>query len=133
MTSLVSPWPVKVLGIMHHHHQWQNEPPEGRIMWSKSFDERYGDEEDMAANAMFNDPEEIHRLRLHLKKDPSFETSSIWPYLVEWCSTCPLSRTVRLVLPPEQREVVIKEEMEEEESVENCKVEEGPMATVQDI
>ena len=40
---------------------------------------------------------------------------------------------VRLVLPPEQREVVIKEEMEEEESVENCKVEEGPMATVQDI
>ena len=27
-------------------------------MWNKSFDERYGDEEDMAANAMFNDPEE---------------------------------------------------------------------------
>ena len=129
MTSLVSPWPVKVLGIMHHHHQWQKEPPEGKLMWSKSFDERYGDEEDMAANAMFNDPEEIHRLRLHLKKDPSFETSSIWPYLVEWCSNCPLSRTVRLVLPPEQREVVIKEEMEEEESVDDCKVEE---ATVQD-
>ena len=113
---------------MHHHHQWQKEPPEGKLMWSKSFDERYGDEEDMAANAMFNDPEEMHRLRLHLKKDPAFETSSSWPHLVEWCSTCPSSRTVRLVLPPEQREVVIKEEMEEGEE----EVEEGPMATVQD-
>ena len=117
---------------MGHHHKWQREPPEGKLQWAKSWDERYGDEEDMAANAMFNDPEEIHCLRLHLKKDPSFETSSSWPHLVEWCSTCPSSRTVRLVLPPEQSELVIKEEMEEEESVDDCKVEEGPKATVQD-
>ena len=50
----MSPWLVKVLGTLLHHHQWQSEP----LMWNKSFDERYGDEEDMAANAMFNDPEE---------------------------------------------------------------------------
>ena len=101
-------------------------------MWNKSFDERYGDEEDMAANAMFNDPEEVHRLRLHLKKDPAFETSSSWPHLVEWCSTCPSSRTVRLVLPPEQSELVIKEEEENEDSVDDCKVEESARARVQD-
>ena len=37
-----------------------------------------------------------------------------------------------MVLPPEQSELVIKEEMEEEESMNDCKVEEGPKATVQD-
>ena len=123
---------MKVLGTMLHRHQWQSEPPEGKLMWNKSFDERYGDEEDMAANAMFNDPEEVHRLRLHLKKDPAFETSSSWPHLVEWCSTCPSSRTVRLVLPPEQSELVIKEEEENEDSVDDCKVEESAKARVQD-
>ena len=91
---------------MGHHHKWQSEPPEGKLQWSKSWDERYGDEEDMAANAMFNCPEEIQRLRQLLKKDPTSETSSNWPHLVEWCSTCTSSRLVRLVLPEEKAEVV---------------------------
>ena len=53
---------------MGHQHCWQSEPPEGKLSWNKSFDQRYGDEEDLAANAMFNSPEEIQRLRLLLKK-----------------------------------------------------------------
>ena len=99
---------------MGHHHQWQSEPPGGKLEWSKSWDERYGDEEDMASNAMFNSPEEIQRLRQLLKKDPSFETSSNWPHLVEWCTSCTSTRTVRLVLPKEEVEMV-----EEETEAEN--------------
>ena len=65
----------------------------------------------MASNAMFSSPEEIQRLSLLLKKDPSLETSSSWPHLVEWCSLCTSTRAVKLVLPMEEKEVV--EEVEE--------------------
>ena len=37
---------------MGHQHHWQSEPPQGRLSWKKSWDEQYGDEEDMADNAM---------------------------------------------------------------------------------
>ena len=97
------------INAMGHHHQWQSEPPGGKLEWSKSWDERYGDEEDMASNAMFNCPEEIQQLRQLLKKDPSYETSSSWPHLVEWCSSCTSTRTVRFVLPKEEAEVVEEE------------------------
>ena len=96
---------------MGHQHQWKSEPPEGKLFWNKTFDERYGDEEDMASNAMFSSPEEIQRLSLLLKKDPSLETSSSWPHLVEWCSSCTSTRAVKLVLPIEEKEVL--EEVEE--------------------
>ena len=67
----------------------------------------------MASNAMYNSPEEIQQLRLKLKKDPSFEESSDWPHLVEWCSSCKSTRMVRLVLPGEGSEVVqVQEEQE---------------------
>ena len=95
---------------MVHHHQWQSEPPEGKLYWSKSFDQRYGDEEDMASNAMLTSQEEIQRLRLLLREDPDFEFSSSWPSLVEWCSTCSATSMVRLVLPEEEIEAVVKEE-----------------------
>ena len=110
---------------MPHQHHWQSEPPEGKFTWSKSWDERYGDEEDVAANAMYTSPEEITRLRLELKKDPDYATSSNWPSLVEWCSSCTSTRLVRLVLPEEEHEVkeaVIKEEVQEETKV-ACNVE----------
>ena len=68
---------------------------------------------------MFSSPEEIQHLRLLVKKDPAFETSSSWPNLVVWCSTCTSTRTVRLVLP--QDEVESPEE-EEEITVADCKV-----------
>ena len=61
---------------MPHHHLWHSEPPEGKFTWSKSWDERYGDEEDMAANAMLTSPEETIRLRMELKKDPDYASSS---------------------------------------------------------
>ena len=96
---------------MGHQHCWQSEPPEGKLSWNKSFDQRYGDEEDLAANAMFNSPDEIQRLRLLLKKDPSLETSSSWPYLVEWCVTCTSTRAVKLKLPVEERESVEEKEI----------------------
>ena len=99
---------------MTHHHQWQSHPPEGKLSLSKSWDENYGDEEDMAANDMFNSPEEIQRLRGLLEKDPGFENSSSWPHLVQWCSSCKETRAVRLVLPKEE----IKPVGEEEETLE---------------
>ena len=56
---------------------------------------------------MLTSPEEIHRLRHMLKKDPTFQTSSSWPNLVEWCSSCTSTRLVRLALPKEE---VVEEE-----------------------
>ena len=106
-----------------HHHQWQSEPPEGKLFWNKSFDERYGDEEDMASNAMFNSPDEIQRLQLLLRKDPDFANSSSWPSLVEWCSTCTSTRMVSLVLPTEECEV-LEPVVEEEETEADCRVDE---------
>ena len=107
---------------MGHQHHWQSEPPQGRLSWKKSWDEQYGDEEDMASNAMYNSPEEIQRLRLMLKKDPSFGESSDWPHMVEWCSSCTSTRMVRLVLPGEGSEVV--QVQEEKEAVAEAKVNE---------
>ena len=92
---------------MGHQHHWCDEPPDGRIYFNKTFDERYGDDEDMASNSMLTSPEEIHRLRHMLKKDPTFQTSSSWPNLVEWCSSCTSTRLVRLALPKEE---VVEEE-----------------------
>ena len=106
---------------MVHHHQWQSEPPEGKLYWSKSFDQRYGDEEDMASNAMLTSQEEIQRLRLLLREDPEFEFSSSWPSLVEWCSTCSATSTVRLVLPEEEIEVVKEEKAVTEHKVDEEK------------
>ena len=124
------------VSAMPHHHQWQSEPPEGKLMWNKSFDERYGDEEDMAANAMFNSPEEIQRLRLLTRQNPDFAASSSWPSLVEWCSSCTSTRMVRLVLPIEEIEV-FEPVVKEEETLADCKVdkekESCSEATAQDV
>ena len=113
-------------GTMDHRHQWQSEPPEGKLSWTKSWDENYGDEEDMAANAMYSSPEEIQSLRDLLRKDPGFKNSSSWPHLIEWCSTCKATRAVRLVMPEEDtvmEEEVVVEEVEVEEVVVDVKEE----------
>ena len=113
---------------MGHQHCWQSEPPEGKLSWSKSFDQRYRDEEDLAANAVFNSPEEIQRLRLLLKKDPSLETSSSWPHLVEWCVTCTSTRAVKLQLPVEEKEPVVDTKFEEEKNP-SCKMSDASTQT----
>ena len=73
---------------MGHQHHWRDKPPEGRLFFNKTFDERYGDEEDMAHNSHWTSPEELQRLRVLVEKDPGYETSSNWPMLVEWCTSC---------------------------------------------
>ena len=88
-----------------HHHEWQSKPPDGKLEWSKTWDERYWDEEELAANFMFSIPEEISRLKNLLKQDPGFENSSSWPHLTEWCSTCTATRSMKLVLPEEEAKV----------------------------
>ena len=93
-----------------HHHVWQSKPPDGKVELSKSWDERYWDEEEMAANFMFTSPEEVNQLRRLLKEDPGFESSSSWPHLTEWCSTCKSTRSVRLVLPEEETKIAMEEE-----------------------
>ena len=40
--------------VMDHRHQRQCEPTEGKLL---PWDERYGDEEDVVANVMFQSPE----------------------------------------------------------------------------
>ena len=105
-----------------HQHQWCNEPPEGKLYFSKTFDQRYGDEEDMATNAYLTSPEEIQRLKCLVEKDPHFVNSSSWPKLTEWCSSCTRTRLVKLELPREE-EKVFKEEMITEVATEGIKEE----------
>ena len=93
---------------MGHQHHWCDEPPDGRLYFNKTFDERYGDEEDMATNAYLTSPEELQRLRCLLAKDPNFEHSPNWPKLTEWCPSCTKTRLVRVVLPAEEK--VLEEE-----------------------
>ena len=119
---------------MGHQHHWRDKPPEGRLFFNKTFDERYGDEEDMAHNSHWTSPEELQRLRVLVQKDPGYETSSNWPMLVEWCTSCSITRLVRLVLPAVESEVLearVNEEVEETD----CNVEEEKAsceATAQD-
>ena len=108
---------------MGHQHHWRDKPPEGRLFFNKTFDERYGDEEDMAHNSHWTSPEELQRLQVLVEKDPGYETSSDWPMLVEWCTSCSITRLVRLVLPAVESEVLearVNEEVEETD----CNVEE---------
>ena len=105
-----------------HQHQWCNEPPEGKLYFSKTFDQRYGDEEDMATNAYLTSPEEIQRLKCLVEKNPHFVNSSSWPKLTEWCSSCTRTRLVKLELPREE-EKVFKEEMITEVATEGIKEE----------
>ena len=97
---------------MGHHHEWQDRPPDGKIDLSKSWDEKYWDEEELAANFMYSSPEEISRLKNLLLNDPDFLTSTSWPYLTEWCSSCKSTRSVRLALPEEETETALEEEEE---------------------
>ena len=96
---------------MGHQHHWCDEPPDGRLYFNKTFDERYGDEEDMATNAYLTSPEELQRLRCLLAKDPNFEHSPNWPKLTEWCSSCTKTRLVRVVLPAEEEKVLEEEKI----------------------
>ena len=82
---------------MVHDHNWVNEPP---LDFNRSYDERYGDEEDEASNCFWAGPDGVQHLQSMLEKDPTFETSPNWPQLVEWCSTCTARRFVRVALPP---------------------------------
>ena len=60
----------------------------------------------MAYNLGWSSPEEHQRLRLLLAEDPDFENSSDWPMVVEWCSSCTITREVKLVLPDEDGKVL---------------------------
>ena len=102
----MSPWPSNAMG---HQHQWQTEPPERRLYFNKTFDQRYADEEDLATNSMLTSPEEIQHLRCMLEKDPDYKNSPRWPKLTEWCSSCTMTRLVDLVLFTEEEKVVKNE------------------------
>ena len=106
---------------MSHFHHWRSEPPEGDLELNKSSEEKCADKEDMAYNSGWKSHEELQRLRLLLEEDPDFENSPNWPMVVEWCSTCSMSRVVKLVLPPD-KEMLEAEVMEEEEIVADFKV-----------
>ena len=121
----MSPWPSKA---MRHQHQWQTEPPEGHLYFNKTFDQRYGDEEDLATNSMLTSPGEIQHLRCMLETDPDYKNSPSWPKLTEWCSSCTKTRLVDLVLPTEEEKVVKNEiliKIKEEKIDEAVKEEKG--------
>ena len=108
-------WGQGTQQAMVHDHNWLNEPP---FDFNKSYDERYGDEEDEASNCFWASPDGVQHLQSLLEKDPTFETSPNWPQLVEWCSTCTARRFVRVALPPaaltsEDIEVDVKQEQQE--------------------
>ena len=103
---------------MGHQHVWLKEAPDGRTS-----DDKYGDMRDMAHNSFWTSTEELQRLQLLLEEDPEYETSSEWPGIVEWCTSCADTRVVKLVLP---EEIQVPEPGEVEESTAaNSKVDES--------
>ena len=107
---------------MGHQHIWQKEPPDDR-----TGDERYGDMRDMAHNSFWFSKEELQRLRLLLKEDPDFDNSTDWPIVIEWCSSCAISREVKLVLPEEIE--VLEPPVEVEEGTTDTKVDEKKVSS----
>ena len=109
---------------MSHQHAWQKEPPDGI---PRTGDERYGDTRDMAHNSFWFSREELQRLRLLWKEDPDFDNSTDWPIVIEWCSSCAISREVKLVLPEEIE--VLEPPVEVEEGTTDTKVDEKKVSS----
>ena len=87
-------------------------------------DERYEDTRDMAHNSFWFSREELQRLRLLLKEDPDFNNSTDWLIVMEWCSSCAITREVKLVLPEEIKLLEPPVEVEESTAA-NSKVDEN--------
>ena len=58
-----------------------------------------------------------------MKKDPDFENSTDWPMIVEWCSSCAITRVVKLVLSEEEIKV-LEPALEVERSTTDFKMDE---------
>ena len=82
---------------------------------------------DMAHNSFWFSKEELQRLRLLLKEDPDFDNSTDWPIVIEWCSSCAISREVKLVLPEEIE--VLEPPVEVEEGTTDTKVDEKKVSS----
>ena len=85
-----------------HQHVWAKEPPQGEQFSKRPSVDRRGDMLDVAHNSFWTSPEELKRLRLLREEDPEFENSSDWPMVVEWCSSCAITKEVKLVLPDQE-------------------------------
>ena len=85
-----------------HQHVWAKEPPQGEQFSNRPAVDRRGDMLDVAHNSFWTSPEELKRLRLLREEDPEFENSSDWPMVVEWCSSCAITKEVKLVLPDQE-------------------------------
>ena len=88
--------------MVDHQHVWAKEPPQGKQFSKKPSVDRRGDMLDVAHNSFWTSPEELKRLRLLREEDPEFENSSDWPMVVEWCSSCAITKEVKLVLPDQE-------------------------------
>ena len=98
----MSPWPVRIWDSMFSSAlQWQSKPSEGELEWSKSFDDRHAEEEDLADNL---GPARGAPTSAALLEDlaHNFEDSSDWPLVVEWCSSCSITSFNSLALLPSQ-------------------------------
>ena len=88
--------------MVDHQHVWAKEPPQGEQFSKRPSVDRRGDMLDVAHNSFWTSPEELKRLRLLKEEDPEFENSSDWPMVVEWCSSCAITKEVKLVLPDQE-------------------------------
>ena len=88
--------------MVDHQHVWAKEPPQGKQFSKRPSVDRRGDMLDVAHNSFWTSPEELKRLRLLREEDPEFENSSDWPMVVEWCSSCAITKEVKLVLPDQE-------------------------------
>ena len=88
--------------MVDHQHVWAKEPPQGEQFSKRPSVDRRGDMLDVAHNSFWTCPEELKRLRLLREEDPEFENSSDWPMVVEWCSSCAITKEVKLVLPDQE-------------------------------
>ena len=79
----MSPWPVRIwtlCSMFTSALQWQSKPSEGELEWSKSFDDRHAEEEDLADN--LGPARGAPTSAALLEEDSNFEDSSDWPLVL---------------------------------------------------
>ena len=79
---------------MKHTHNWCDHPPDGKLSYDKTWDERYCDTEAIAENKEANSSEYFEDLLYTLEVDPHMKGHpDFWPDFTEWCSECKKTQT----------------------------------------
>ena len=92
---------------MKHPHNWCDHPPDSKLSYDKTWEERYYDTEAIAENKEANSSEYFEDLLYTLEVDPHMKDHpDFWPEVTEWCSEFKKTRHVKLVMDMKVKKLV---------------------------